>query len=64
VFAIGTAASNLVRARSARHARNSWARLVDAKGERAAFTELAAHAGGSDAAFRKLDKYGIATDLT
>jgi hypothetical protein len=62
VFATGIAASNLVRARSARHARHNWARLVDAKGERAAFAELAAYAGGSDAAFRKLQDYGIATD--
>ncbi len=63
MFAIGTAASNLVRARSARHARNNWAKLVDTQGEVAAFAELAAHAGGSDAAFRTLDQHGIATDL-
>lgn len=63
MFAIGNAASNLVRARSARHARNDWAKLVDAQGERAAFRELAAFAGGSDAAFRTLDQHGISTDL-
>jgi hypothetical protein len=35
---------------------------VDTRGERAAFVELSAHAGGSDAAFRKLDQHGILTD--
>ena len=64
VFAYGTAASNLVRARSDRHARNAWARLVDTRGERGAFAELAAHAGGSDAAYRTLDQHGIANDLS
>lgn len=63
MFAIGNAAGNVVRARSARHARDSWAKLVETRGEVAAFTDLAAEAGGSDAAYRKLTEHGIATDL-
>lgn len=60
----GTAASNLVRARSARHARAAWSRLVERKGERPAFADLAAHAGGSDAAHRVLSQHGIQTDIS
>lgn len=59
----GTAANALVRARSARHARDAWARLVDEKGERSAFAELSSHAGGSDAAVHTLARHGIETDL-
>ena len=62
MFAIRSDAGTIVRARSDRHVRNAWARLVDTHGERQAFAELAAHAGGSDAAFRKLDSHGILTD--
>lgn len=62
MFAYRNDASKVLRARSDRHVRNAWARLVDARGERAAFAELAAYAGGSDAAFRKLDTHGIHTD--
>jgi hypothetical protein len=64
VFAFGNDATKILRARSDRHVRNAWARLVDIRGERAAFEELATHAGGSDAAFRKLDSHGILTDLS
>jgi hypothetical protein len=62
--AFGTAndAQRVIRSRSDRHVRNAWARLVDTRGEREAFAELSAHAGGSDAAFRKLDQHGILTD--
>ncbi|GAA0271435.1 hypothetical protein [Cryptosporangium japonicum] len=63
MFFSGTAANALVRARSARHARDAWARLVDEKGERRAFAELASHAGGSDAAVHTLVRHGIETDL-
>jgi hypothetical protein len=63
MFFPGTTANALVRARSARHARDAWARLVDEKGERRAFAELASHAGGSDAAQHTLTRHGIATDL-
>jgi hypothetical protein len=59
----GTAASTLVRTRSARHARNAWAQLVDVSGEVGAFAELTAHSGGSDTAFRVLRKHRINTDL-
>ena len=59
----GTAATALVRARSSRHARDAWARLVDEKGERSAFAELASFAGGSDAAQHTLTRHGIETDL-
>ncbi len=59
----GTAASTVVRARSARHAQNAWAKLVDAEGERRAFSQLATAAGGSDAAFRALTRHDIQTDL-
>lgn len=62
MFAFGNDAQRVLRARSDRHVRNAWARLVDTRGERAAFVELSAHAGGSDAAFRKLDQHGILTD--
>ena len=58
-----TSATALVRARSARHARDAWARLVDEKGERSAFAELATYAGGSDAAQHTLNRHGIETDL-
>lgn len=64
MFAFGNSASNLVRARSSRHARNVWASLVDTHGERGAFSELAAHAGGSDAAQHKLNQHGISTDIS
>jgi hypothetical protein len=64
VITFGTPASNLVRARSARHAQDAWGRLVDTRGERGAFAELAAHAGGSDAAYRTLNQHGITTDLS
>lgn len=60
----GTGASALVRARSARHARDAWSRLVGRLGERPAFADLAAHAGGSDAAYRVLHQHGIDTDLS
>lgn len=56
-------AATLTRTRSARRARTAWGVLVDAQGERSAFSELSAHAGGSDAAFRTLRRHGIATDL-
>jgi hypothetical protein len=59
----GSTADALVRARSSRHARNAWARLVDEKGERRAFVELASYAGGSDAAQQTLIRHGIETDL-
>lgn len=60
----GSTASAVVRARSARHARDAWSRLVERNGERPAFADLAAHAGGSDAAFRVLREHGIDTDLS
>jgi hypothetical protein len=64
VFAFGNDASRVLRARSDRHVRNAWARLVDIRGERAAFDQLASEAGGSDAAYRKLDNHGILTDIS
>jgi hypothetical protein len=64
LFTYGNDANRIVRARSDRHVRNAWARLVDTHGERVAFQELATHAGGSDAAFRKLDSHGILTDIS
>jgi len=53
----------MTRGRSSRRARNAWSSLVTAHGERRAFTELAAHVGGSDRAYRALAVHGIATDL-
>jgi hypothetical protein len=64
LFAIGNDASRVLRARSDRHVREAWGRLVDRQGEPAAFAQLAEFAGGSDAAYRKLDSHGILTDLS
>lgn len=64
MYILGRSPGILLRARSARHARTAWARLVDSYGEVGAFAELAAYAGGSDAAHRVLDRHGIETDLS
>ncbi len=54
----------LSRTRSTRKARNTWGYLVTFHGEREAFTHLSAQIGGSDAAFRVLQRHGIGTDLS